>query len=257
MSRVGLSTVGDEDTDWIFDPDEDSTGQVGKSKPIAKNTLSEIHNTDDDEDLLLFKIPDIPTSTNKSTNRPTESQRGSNFDTSLIAGSFNQHAVDNSLHALFGDDDNDEKATDDEDEEDFLIRTQPFLSSTQVQPANKPPTQHTSSYSDDFQFKKPSPVSETTPNEDTIVLGTQTPTEIISDINNNSGETKSPQKENSASRSSNKTVDIADLVVEADKSIWNFAKTDLYRLFNSSKFNQKNVFDALTLKYYYEKVKHS
>jgi hypothetical protein len=272
MSRVDLSTVGDEDTDWgAFDPDEDAPPPV---KPPQKQTVYEVDGDDDDRDLLLFKMPDVPTSTNKTSLRELDSQHTeSNFDTSLIAGSFKPNPVDNSLLALFGEDDDEkvdaqneeEKSQGAEDEEDFLIRTQPFISSTQNQVTNVSQVRPASSRSESFQFKKPPPPSPapTIPNhhdeEEPIVLGTQTPAELISDINNNSGGsgggTKSPQRSNTSFRGANsKAVELADLVAEVDMSIWNFARADLYKLFNSSRFNQRGVFDALTLKYYYEKV---
>jgi hypothetical protein len=279
-NRIDYSTIDDDDL--LFDDlDEDVSYSIliNSSKINNKKTQINEKNEDknaqdeakDEEDRLLFKIPDMPLSTNKNYK----------FDNSVICtqemDGLDKHKLENTLDSLFGDGDSDNN--DEEDEEDFLIRTQPFFTSTQISISSSQAVKN------DEIFKIPdlpsqigvqpeinqnkTNSSKPLSNHNRSIISTQTPNELLhkskSDIDNNNNNKKNEQQQQTSSLLKKDTIEAlitkksnAEIVKIVDQSIdsniWNVALKDLYKLFNSANFNEKNVFDKLNIKYYYEKV---
>ena len=205
---------------------------MSKLSDLDENLFSLNDDDEDGDDLLLFKIPDIPSQL-------------------AISGSHKQKAAalidtNDALSQLF-----DGQNTENEDEEDNLIRSQAFASSTQInasQPLSK------------FIPRSEPPRCLT----QLPIMGSQAPAEFLqptsSDINNNSSSNSAIHSNNNSCSSNSmnitkSSVMSSDSDAKFDMSIWHFALADLYKSFNSSRFSIKDVFSKLTLKYYFEKVK--
>ena len=152
-SRIDLSQINDDDLNLDLDDDdeEEMTTTTNKlKKPVTIEADKNNNFNENDEDNTLFKIPKV----------------NNNLDESIVGGF--QKNLETTLNDLFENDQ-------DEDEEDFLIRTQPMFSSTQSnsQRVFSPPENH-----------KKSPEKQ---NE--IIISTQSVGELMMKKNNRLDET--------------------------------------------------------------------
>ncbi|CAF0974471.1 unnamed protein product [Brachionus calyciflorus] len=195
-SRIDLSQINDDDLN--LDLDDDDNEENTFKKPVTIETDKNNNLNENDEDNNLFKIPKA---------------HKINLDESIVGGF--QKNLETTLNDLFENDQ-------DEDEEDFLIRTQPMFSSTQ---------------SNSQRVFSPPSHKESTEKPNEIIISTQSVGELMMKKTNRLDE----------------TILIENLENDkTDFSVWRHAQHDLNQRLPLNGLDT-DILKKYTLDFYYKK----